>query len=420
MQKREQMDMKSFSLRMMDQLSRWEKWNKKGLEILERVFSDPNILQPEVRKLYDSESAAAGPEPDLSEFQLRGDKLSNLFRWKKKNKREFARLPLPFWKHLFHEIRQGDGKDLRDNLCCKILSGLPRSSAAWEGFLMRYERECELIGRYPWIAKKIGWRKINRMLNVYNVHSDGVPGLKIEDNPTYRLVNARLGLFSRLSKVNRAFLKKGKWLDGALEKYAARVKVKATDILAYACKHGDKIDFELAETDELWEGVYRVDVNVDPETHRCTLTGYHDYMDVNPLEPLYCGLCLFTILGVEFVTPYDELDAWIFSTTGKSIDYGKMTKDEFWGKLTGLIEIDRYAHGCGRYGFDEGAVTDEDLFSKMKCDCDYFFDDLEGNVLAYAEMPEGLEGLPLTREEAFRKLARERPGLTYVPGHFPG
>ena len=385
MQESGQTDIKILSRRMMDQLFRWEERYK--------VFS-------------------GFPEPDLSEFQLKGEKLSIFFRWKRENKREFARLPLSFWAHLFVEIRKGDGKDLRDNLCCKILSGLPRSSAAWKGFSW-YERHCELIGRYPWLAKKIGWRWINRELRLYNVRA---PNMGAEYNPTYRLVNARLGLFSRLSKANRSFLKKMGWLDDALEKYAARVKVKATDILFYAHKYGDRINVEVLETDELWEDVYRVDVNVDPKTHRCTLTGHCAYIHGDPRAIMYFGFCVFKILGVEFSTPYEDREAWMFSTTGKSIDYGKMTQAEFWEKLTELVEIDRYPCGCGGYGFDEGAVTDDDLFSKMKCGCDCFVEDKDGNVLAYAEWPDDPMGRRLTREEAFLKLARERPGLTYVEG----
>ncbi len=197
-------------------------------------------------------------------------------------------------------------------------------------------------------------------------------------------------------------------------------KVKAADILAFAAKHKNKIHFEITDDEDLYPILGSVPVEVDSDTHKCSLSsGYFYYRENDCKDSISFGSCEFEILGVHFSTPYDSHDS--FSTDGNEIDYGEMNEDEFWEELQNLINIPLYDGTGDEYEFDENRVSDQDLIDVMECDCSVFAIDKDGDVCAFDDESEilGYESGEdagykfIDQDEAFQILVKERPDLEF-------
>lgn len=194
--------------------------------------------------------------------------------------------------------------------------------------------------------------------------------------------------------------------------------VKAADILAFA--EQNNVDAFVVDDDDLYPFLRDVIIDVDDDTHKCRIKASYDYPLDDVQHGIYPGRCVFSILGVEFSTPYEEHDS--FETSGNDVDYGDMDVEEFWENLKDLVYIPTYdPSDCNYTEFDECSVTTEDLLVKMENPEGYVFAvDSDGVVYGFdpdddndscSSIPENLKAIE--EEEAFKLLAASKQGISY-------
>lgn len=215
----------------------------------------------------------------------------------------------------------------------------------------------------------------------------------------------------------------------------AKEPVAAADILAWAKEHGSEVHVEITDDGDLYPFIRSVEVEADPDTHKCTLHGYYCYQEDQPTRGVCYGYCRFTILGVEFEVHYDDHDD--FNYSGREIDYGEMDRDEFWSELKELVDIPLYDPCSGGYDFDEDDVSDEDIKENLESPYEVYALDADGDVCAFDDLSEvpghgddeedegdedGEEGdfddsegsyEIIDEETAFAQLASDRPDITF-------
>ena len=192
--------------------------------------------------------------------------------------------------------------------------------------------------------------------------------------------------------------------------------VKASELIRVLA--AGEIEGEIIDPGDAGPCLQSVSIEVD-EDNRCTLIGTLAYREDDVKSCINDGKVAAKVLGVVFTRSfiYDDYEIEIDEAASRKIAYdGDLSEEDVLEAAESGIVFPDY--NPDEFPFEDESVTDEEIIEGLE----YFGSEFEayalnekGEVCAF----ESKEDVPetgfivLTEEEAFKKLAADRPGIRY-------